>query len=238
MPRNSSNSTSLFKGRHFDSSIIILCIRWYITYKLSYRDLRDMMAERGIDLAHTTILRWVQCYVPKFQNKWNRYARPVGTSWRLDETYIRVRGEWKYLYRAVDKQGNIVDFLLSEHRDIAAAKRFFTRAIESHGTPEKITFDGYAATHTPVRELKGSDTLPVNVCVRTSKYLNNLVEQDHRRVKQWVYSMLGFKQFGNAAVTTSGIKLAQKMKKGEFDTIHMRLEEAQAQQFLEAVLVA
>lgn len=109
-------SSSLFRGRHFDSVIIILCVRWYITYKLSYRDLREMMAERGVDLAHTTILRWVQRYVPEFEKKWNRLARPVGSSWRVDETYIRVRGQWKYLYRAVDKQGQTVDFFLSGHR--------------------------------------------------------------------------------------------------------------------------
>jgi transposase-like protein len=88
-----ADSPSLFKGRHFDSAIIILCIRCYITYKLSYRDLRDMMAECGINLAHSTILRWVQCYVPEFEKKWNHYARPVSTSWRVDETYIRVRGQ-------------------------------------------------------------------------------------------------------------------------------------------------
>src|ERR1044071_9318680 len=120
----SSDSSSLFKRRHFDSAIIILCVRCYITYKLSYRDLRDMMAERGIVLAHTTILRCVQRYIPEFEKKWNRFAHPVGTFWRVDETYIRVRGEWKYLYRAVDKQSNTVDFLLSQHRDITAAKRF------------------------------------------------------------------------------------------------------------------
>src|SRR4051812_14132129 len=116
-----SNSSSLFKRRHFDSSIIILCVRWDITCKLSYRDLKQMMAECGIDLSHTTILRWVQRYV---------------------------------LYRAVDKRGNTVDFLLSEHRDIAAAKRFFKKAIESQGAPEKITLDGYAASHTSVDELR------------------------------------------------------------------------------------
>jgi transposase-like protein len=158
-----SGFSSLFKRRHFDSSIIILCVRWYITYKLSYRALRDMMAERGIDLAHTTILRWVQRYVPEFEKKWNPYARPVGSSWRVDETYIRVKGRWTYLYRAVDKQGNTVDFLLSEHRDIAAAKRFFKKAIESRSMPEKITLDGNAATHTAVRELKESQILAINV---------------------------------------------------------------------------
>src|SRR5215207_5665810 len=147
-------SPSLFRGRHFDRAIIILCIRWYITYKLSYRDLVEMMAERGVALSHTTILRWVQRYVPEFENRWRRDARPVGTSWRVDETYIRVRGRWTYLYRAVDKHGLTVDFLLTEHRDIAAAKQFFTQAIKQHGPPERATLDGYAATHAAVAELK------------------------------------------------------------------------------------
>jgi transposase-like protein len=234
----SSDSSSLFKRRHFDSAIIILCVRCYITYKLSYRDLRGMMAERGVDLAHTTILRCVQHYIPKFEKKWNRLARPVGSSWRVDETYIRVRGQWKYLYRAVDKQGNTVDFLLSEHRDITAAKQFFTQAIDKQGAPEKITVDGYAATHSAIGELKQSGTLPINVLVRTSKYLNNLIEQDHRRVKQRVYVMLGFKRFENGAVTISGIELAHKIRKGQFDTSELRLEEARAQEIWEAVLAA
>ena len=105
-----ASTQDLFKGRHFDQGIIILCIRWYLTFKLSSRDLVQMMAERGIDLAHTTILRWVQHYVPDFEKRWNQYARVVGDSWRVDETYIKVKGEWVYLYRAVDKQGQTVDF--------------------------------------------------------------------------------------------------------------------------------
>jgi putative transposase len=230
METTPSRLSSLFRGRHFNSAIIVLCVRWYITYKLSYRDLRDMMAERGINLAHTTIIRWVQCYVPEFEKKWNRFALTVGTSWRVDETYIRVRGEWKYLYRAVDKQGNTVDFLLSEHRDIAAAKQFFTQAIDGQGVPEKITLDGYAATHTAVDELKESEILPVNVLVRTSKYFNDLVEQDHRRVKQRLYPMPGFKKFENAVITVSGIELAHKIRKRQFDTSTVEQKGVQAQQ--------
>jgi transposase-like protein len=176
------------------------------------------MAERGVDVSHTTILRWVQHYVPEFEKRWRRYARSVGTSWRVDETYIKVRGRWTYLYRAVDKRGLTVDFLLSEHRDIAAAKRFFTRAVERHGTPETITLDGYPATHAAVAELKKSGVLRPQTKVRTSKYLNNLVEQDHRRVKQRTYPMLGFKSFRTAAVTISGIELAQQIRKGQYDT--------------------
>jgi transposase-like protein len=238
MLTSASDSSSLFKRRHFDSSIIILCVRWYITYKLSYRDLRDMMAERGIDLAHTTILRWVLRYVPEFEKKWKQFASPVGTSWRVDETYIRVRGEWKYLYRVVDKQGNTVDFLLTRHRNIAAAKQFFTQAIDRQGLPEKITLDGYAATHTAVDELKESEILPVNVCVRMSKYVNNLIEQDHRRVKQRVYPMLGFKRFENATITISGIELIHKIRKGQFDTTEMKLDGARAEELWQAVVAA
>jgi transposase-like protein len=232
-------SSSLFHGRHFDRSIIILCVRWYITYKLSYRDLVEMMAERGVILSHTTILRWVQYYVPEFEKHWRRYARPVSTSWRVDETYIRVHGRWTYLYRAVDKRGLTVDFLLSEHRDIAAAKRFFTRAIERHGAPERITLDGYPATHAAIAELKKDGLLRLETKVWTSKYLNNIIEQDHRRVKQRLYPMLGFKNFRNAAVTISGVELAQKIRKGQFDTSAVTVREgARVPHMWDAVLAA
>jgi transposase-like protein len=197
-----------------------------------------MVAERGIRLSHTTILRWVQHYVSEFEKKWNRFARPVGNSWRVDETYIRVRGEWKYLYRAVDKQSSTVVFLLSEHRDIEAAKRFFTQAVEKLGVPERITLDGYAATHTAVGELKESNILPINVLVRTNKYLNNLIEQDHRRVMQRVYPMLEFNRFGNAAVTISGIELIHKIRKEQFDTSELSLKESRAQEAWQAILAA
>jgi len=210
-------SPSLFHGRHFDRAIIVLCVRWYITYKLSYHGLVELMAERAVDVSHTTILRWVQHYVPEFEKRWGCYARPVGTSWHVDETYIRVRGRWTYLYRAVDKRGLTVNFLLSEHRDISAAKQFFTRAIERHGAPERITLDGYPATHLAVAELKKSGILRPQTKVWASKYLNNIVEQDHRRVKQRIYPMLSFKKFDNAAIAIIGVELAQKIRKGQFD---------------------
>jgi transposase-like protein len=153
-----------------------------------------------------------------FEKLWRHYARPASTSWRVDETYIKVCGRWAYLYRAVDKQGLTVDFLLSEHRDIAAARRFFTRAVGRHGTPKTITLDGYPATHAAVAELKKRGVLHPQTKIRTSKYLNNLIEQDHRKVKQRVYPMLGFKNFRNATVTLSGIELVQMIRKGQFDT--------------------
>jgi transposase-like protein len=152
--------------------------------------------------------------------------------------FIFVQFEWKYLYRAVDKQGKTIDFLLCEHRDVEAAKLFFTQAINKHGAPEKITLDGYAATHRAVGELKESAILPINVCVGTSRYLNNMVEQDHRRVKQRVYPMFGFKKFENAVVTISGIELAYKIKKEQFDTSTVGQTGRRAQQLWEAVLAA
>ena len=164
-------SAALFKRRHFDREVIILCVRWYITYKLRYRDLRAMMAERGIDLAHTTIMRWVQRYVPEFEKHWQRYARPGGPSWRIDETYVTIREKWGYLYRAVDKDGQTIDFLLSENRDTAAAKRFLQQAIGKRGVPQKVTLDGYAASHVAITELQEAETLPRNRIVRMNRYL-------------------------------------------------------------------
>lgn len=215
-----------------------MCVRWYITYKLSYRDLVAIMAERNVDVAHTTILRWVQRYVPEFEKRWQRYTRPVETSWRVDETYLKVKGKWVYLYRAVDRVGQTVDFLLSEHRDIAAAKRFFAQAIKKQGVPEKITLDGYAASHVAVAELQEEDVLPTELTVRTNKYLNNVIEQDHRRVKQRVRPMLGFKRFAHAAITISGIELVHQIKKGQFAISMLCSPHARTPEVWEAVLAA
>ena len=206
----------LFKGRHFDREIIVLCVRWYLGYKLSSRDLVQMMAERGIALTHTTILRWVQRFVPEFEKRWSQYSRPVGRSWCCDETYIKVKGRWTYLYRAVDKQGRTVDFLLSERRDVVAAKRFFSKAMKKYGTPRVITLDAYAASHRAITELQSAGTITRRGRVRSSKYLNNLVEQDHRRIKQRIRPMLGFERLETAAITITGIELAEKLRKQQF----------------------
>jgi len=206
----------LFKGGHFDREIVILCVRWYLSYKLSFRDLVAMMGERGLGIAHTTILRWVQHYAPEFTKRWNRFARVVGGSWRMDETYVKVRGEWTYLYRAVDKAGNTVEFHLSRKRDVNAAKAFLRKAMRNERSPVKITLDAYAASHRAVVDLKHSGELPKRVEVRTSKCLNNRIEQDHRRIKQRLRPMLGLKSFQTAAVVIGGIEFAEKIKKGQF----------------------
>ncbi len=231
-------ASDLFKGRHFDREIIVLCVRWYLRFKLSSRDLVQMMAERGIVLTHTTILRWVQRYVPDFEKRWNQYARPVGGSWRCDETYIKMKGRWTYLYRAVDKQGRTVDFLLSEQRNVAAAKCFFRKAIKNHGTPRVITLDAYAASHRAITELKSAGTIARRVRIRSSKYLNNVVEQDHRRIKQRIRPMLGFKRFETAAITISGIELAEKIRKHQFKTGKLQGRPGTAPDIWAAVLAA
>ena len=206
----------LFAGRHFDAEIVVLCVRWYLSFKLSYRDLVGMMGERGIGLAHPTIVRWVQHYSPEFEKRWKRYARPVGGSWRMDETYVKVRGEWVYLYRAVDKAGKTVDFFLSWQREVNAAKAFLRKAMKGQRVPIKVTLDAYAASHRAVADLKDDGELPKRVLVRSSKYLNNLIEQDHRRIKQRLRPMLGLKSFETADVVIGGIELAEKIKKGQF----------------------
>ena len=159
----------------------------------------------------------MQCDAPELEKRCRPHLNTTNDSWRVDETYLKVKGQWVYLYRAVDKAGRTVDFLLSKRRDIAAAKRFFSQAMRQHGAPRVITLDGYTAPHRAVAKLKEVGTLPRQVQVRSCKYLNNVVEQDHRRIKQRVRPMLGFKRFETAAVTIRGIELAEKIKKRQFN---------------------
>ena len=227
----------LFAGRHFDREVIILCVRWYLRFKLSLRDLVEMMAERGLSLAHTTIMRWVRRYAPEFEKRWGRFALAVGRSWRVDETYVRIRGEWCYLYRAVDRLGRTVDVRLSARRDVAAAKAFLRKAIKSQQcTPQTITLDGYAASHRAVRELKADGSLPSDTKLRSSKYLNNLIEQDHRCVKQRIAVMIGLKRFRNAAITIAGIELMHRIRKGQFGPPRLGVQARTAPAVWNAVL--
>ena len=229
----------LFKGRRFERDVVVLCVRWYLRFKLSYRDLVEMMAERGLSMVHTTIMRWVHCYAPEFERRWNRFARPAGASWRVDETYVKIRGAWVYLYRAVDREGKTVDFRLSSRRDVTAAKAFFRKAFKSQGsTPRTITLDGYAASHRAVREMMADGQIPESTKVRSSKYLNNLIEQDHRGVKSRLAPMLGLKGFRTAAITIAGVELLRRIHKDQFDLGGLRLKDRSTPAVWIAVLAA
>jgi putative transposase len=210
----------MFKSRHFDRSVILLCVRWYLAYNLSLRDLEEMMAERGTHVDHSTIHRWVVRFSPLLLERFNQRKRKVTRRWHIDETYIRVRGRWMYLYRAIDSVGDTVEFFLSEHRDLAAAKRFIRRALQRHDRPERIVIDGSLTnreaimacdTESRLRDRSGHRLKPIRI--RQSQYLNNRIEQDHRRIKRRVRPMLGFKSIICAATTLSGIEMVHMMRK-------------------------
>ena len=188
------------------------------TYRLSYRDLVEMMAERGVTVSHSTVLRWVQRYVPEFEKRWGRYARRVHSSWRMDETAVSVRGGNHYLYRAVDKHGKTVDSLLCADRSESAARAFFSKALETHRPrqPRKVNIDGSAASRRALRFLRQEDPKWRSVVVRSRRYLNNIVEQDHRAIKQRCAPMLALKTFRTAAVTLAGVELAHRIRKRQF----------------------
>jgi putative transposase len=202
-----------FKGAHFVKDIMLTCVRWYLAYPLSYRHVEELMQERGVSVDHSTVNRWVVKYSPQLEEAFHRRKRPVWLSWRMDETYIKVKGQWCYLYRAVDKTGQTIDFLLTEERNEQAAKRFLTKAIRRHGIPEKITIDGSEANAAAIRGY--NEAHGTAIIIRQVKYLNNVVEQDHRAVKRVTHPMLGFKAFETAQGTLVGIELMHMIKKGQ-----------------------
>jgi putative transposase len=205
----------VLKRLHYPLDVMLLCVRWYVAYALSLRNLEEMMAERGVQVDHATVHRWSLKILPILAKVFRRRKHPVGRSWRMDETYIQVGGQWKYLYRAVDRLGHTVDFLLTAKRDHAAARRFFERAIGLHDVPEKITIDKSGANTAAVRSMNADSSLEITL--RQSKYLNNLVEQDHRAIKRRTRPMLGFKQFQCAAKLIAGIETMHMIKKGQLN---------------------
>lgn len=212
-----------FKWRHFEKDLILLAVRWYVAYSLSYRNLEEMMRERGVPVDHSTINRWVVHYSPLLEEIFRKKQKPKpGKSWRMDETYIKVKGAWCYLYRAVDKEGATIDFMLSKNRDKPAAKAFFDKAIGANGLPEKVNMDKSGANKAGIDAVNFQLMIfmllgfSINfITVRQVKYLNNRIEQDHRGMKRMTDPMMGFKTFRTASATIAGIELHHMLKKGQ-----------------------
>jgi transposase, IS6 family len=213
MPITPSNP---FKGRQFPGEVIILCVRWYLRYPLAYDHVSELLAERGMAVDPSCVWRWVQAYAPELNKRCRPHLKPTNKSYRTDETYIKVKGEEKFLYRAVDSTGQTIDFLLTAKRDAAAAKRFFRRALGALGNPvpRVINVDKNPAFPRAIEALKREGVLPHRVRLRQCKYLNNVVEQDHRTVKKRTWLAKGYGSFVSAWRTLQGIEAVNMIRKG------------------------
>ena len=205
-----------FKNCHFPKAIVMSAVYWYLRYSLSYRDIEELMNERDVNVDHSTVQRWVIKYTGIVEEAFRKKKKSVEKSWRMDETYIKVKGKWHYLYRAVDKEGNTIDFLLSKRRDGKSAKKFFVKAIDNNGLPEKITIDKSGANKIAIEECNSGNKTSIEI--RQIKYLNNIVEQDHRGIKRIIRPMLGFKEYCSASITLGGIELVRMIKKDQLKT--------------------
>ena len=212
-------SSSPFKWRHFQPEIILCGVRWSLRYSLSYRDVEELILERGLHVDHTSVFRWVQRYAPERDRRSRPHLKTTNDSYRVDETYIKIKKVWHYLYRAVDSEGNTLDFLLSETRDAKAAQQFFRKVLGANHTvmPRGITVDQNAAYPLAFEALQQERLLPGSGLLRTCKYLNNVIEQDHRFVKRRVNLGLGFGTFATAQRTIQGYEAMHMLRKGQLE---------------------
>ena len=211
-----------FKGAHYPKSVILYAVYFYVRFGVSYRDLEEIMAERGVAVDHATLNRWVAKYACAIADEAHRRKRPTSRSWRIDETYIKVKGKWTYLYRAIDKQGQTLDFMLSERRDEAAATAFFAKTIARNGWPDKVVIDKSGSNAAGLFNM--NCLLVMNswcwlIEVLKVKYLNNIIEQEHRFIKKITRPMQTFKSFNSAVATLAGIEVAHMIRKGQFDRL-------------------
>ncbi|MDX8354744.1 IS6 family transposase [Cognatiyoonia sp. IB215182] len=205
-----------FKGAHFPTPVIMFTVYFYVRYGVSYRDLEEIMAERGVTVDHATLNRWVVKYSPEVARIAQKRRAKTAESWRMDETYVKVRGEWMYLFRAVDRDGQTLDFMLSDKRDTKTAKKFFANALSNNGIPNRITIDksrSNAAGITEINKIFKRLMIPVKIDTVRSKYLNKMIKQDHGFIKRVTRTMLGFKSFASAAATLAGIEVAHMIRK-------------------------
>jgi transposase-like protein len=207
---------SLFKRRRFPVEIILLCVRWYCKYGISYRDLAEMMQERGVAVDPSTLFRWVQRYAPEIDKRVRQYQGPRSGSWRVDETYVRVGGRWKYLFRAVDRHGQLIDFMLSERRNTGAAYRFLRKSLKTmrDHPPSSSTTDRLASYPKAIRRLQKEGLLSKDVEHRTSKYLNNIIEADHGALKRVIWPTRGFQRMKTASATLRGFEVMRMIRRG------------------------
>ena len=206
-----------FRGFRFPAEVILWAVRWYLQFGISYRDLERRLADRGVAVAHTTLYRWVQRFAPELEQRLRRHLRPCRGPWHVDETYVRVGGEWRYLYRAVDGTGQTIDFMLSARRDKRAARRFFRQALGRENTrnPREIVTDRLTSYPGALRGMKRAGELWRFTRHRRGRWLNNLVEQDHRRIKRRTGPMLGFGSFRTARRTLAGVEAMAMLTKGQ-----------------------
>ena len=206
----------MFKRRRFPVETILLCVRWYCKYGISYRDLAEMMHERGVDVDPSTIFRWIQRYAPEIEKRIRTYQGPRSGSWRVDETYVRVGGKWKYLFRAVNKHGELIDFMLSDRRNTRAAYRFLHRALKtmSDYPPSSITTDKLASYPKAIRRLQSEGLLANDVEHRSSKYLNNIIEADHGALKRLIRPTRGFQTKKTAVAPLKGFEVMRMIRRG------------------------
>ncbi|MEM8677622.1 MAG: IS6 family transposase [Cyanobacteria bacterium P01_G01_bin.67] len=210
-----------FRWRHYRPEIILLCVRWYLRYPLSYRDLAEMMRDRGLTVVHTTIYRWVMAYAPEINKRCRKHLKITNDSWKVDETYIKVKGKWKYLYRAIDKNGNTIDFLLCAKRNAKAAARFLQKALKGFDSvnPRVINTDKDKAYPKALEDLTESGSWPKSTKHRAVKYLNNLIEQDHRYITRRVIASQYFREFWSAYRTISGYEGMNMIRKGQIQNV-------------------
>src|SRR4051812_32335363 len=201
----------MFKGHSFPKPVILQAVYFKLRFSLSYRDLEELLSIRGVAVDHATIQRWVYKFSPLVEINFRKRRKPVGTSWRMDETYIKVKGEWMYLYRAVDKEGNTVDFLLTKRRNKLAAHKFLVKAISYNGCPKVINIDKSGANKEAIRTYNQRRLKRIQI--RQCKYLNNRAEGDHRFIIWRTALMLGFKNFESASRTLNGIEIIRMIKK-------------------------
>jgi transposase, IS6 family len=205
-----------FKARQHPGEVIVLCVRLYLRYPLSYEHVTELVAERGVEVDASCIWRWVQAYAAELSKRCRPHLKPTSKSYRIDETYIKVKGQDKYLYRGLDSTGQTIDFLLTARRDAAAAKRFLRRAVDAsgNGMPRVMNVDKNPAYPAAVEALKAEGAIPQRVALRQCKYLNNVIEQDHRTVKKRVWLAKGYGSFQSAWRTLQGIETVQMIRKG------------------------